>query len=391
MKRIIIVGAGAAGMLAAIHAKTKDNQVILIERNTNCGKKILITGNGKCNYLNDDFNISHYRSDNLEFLENIITEENKKLLISEFKKIGIEPKIKNGYYYPMSNTSVSIQNALLLTLKQKGIEIITNTTITDIKKINNKFILNDKFTCDKLIIAAGSSACPKCGTDGTIYDALKPLGLKIKKPLPALVQLKSEGKFLKEWAGIRCDCELSLFENDKLIKKSIGEVQLTDYGISGICTFQLSSDCIRGLDSGKKEVIKINFLPDIKDFDTFYLNRVKLLKGRNDIELFEGLINYKLLYVLFKHNKNIKEALTSFSLEITGYNGFDKAQVASGGIKLTEINDNFECKNIKDLYIIGEALDVDGDCGGYNLAFAFLSGIIAGESIKNDWSKTSKS
>ena len=384
MKRIIIVGAGAAGMLAAIHAKTKDNQVILIERNTNCGKKILITGNGKCNYLNDDFNISHYRSDNLEFLENIITEENKKLLISEFKKIGIEPKIKNGYYYPMSNTSISIQNALLLTLKQKGIEIITNTTITDIKKINNKFILNDKFTCDKLIIAAGSSACPKCGTDGTIYDALKPLGLKIKKPLPALVQLKSEGKFLKEWAGIRCDCELSLFENDKLIKKSIGEVQLTDYGISGICTFQLSSDCIRGLDSGKKEVIKINFLPDIKDFDTFYLNRVKLLKGRNDIELFEGLINYKLLYVLFKHNKNIKEALTSFSLEITGYNGFDKAQVASGGIKLTEINDNFECKNIKDLYIIGEALDVDGDCGGYNLAFAFLSGIIAGENIKND-------
>lgn len=384
MKRIIIVGAGAAGMLAAIHAKTKDNQVILIERNTNCGKKILITGNGKCNYLNDDFNISHYRSDNLEFLENIITKENKKLLISEFKKIGIEPKIKNGYYYPMSNTSISIQNALLLTLKQKGIEIITNTTITDIKKINNKFILNDKFTCDKLIIAAGSSACPKCGTDGTIYDALKPLGLKIKKPLPALVQLKSEGKFLKEWAGIRCDCELSLYENDKLIKKSIGEVQLTDYGISGICTFQLSSDCIRGLDSGKKEVIKMNFLPDIKDFDTFYLNRVKLLKGRNDIELFEGLINYKLLYVLFKHNKNIKEALTSFSLEITGYNGFDKAQVASGGIKLTEINDNFECKNIKDLYIIGEALDVDGDCGGYNLAFAFLSGIIAGESIKND-------
>ena len=384
MKRIIIVGAGAAGMLAAIHAKTKDNQVILIERNTNCGKKILITGNGKCNYLNDDFNISHYRSDNLEFLENIITEENKKLLIFEFKKIGIEPKIKNGYYYPMSNTSISIQNALLLTLKQKGIEIITNTTITDIKKINNKFILNDKFTCDKLIIAAGSSACPKCGTDGTIYDVLKPLGLKIKKPLPALVQLKSEGKFLKEWAGIRCDCELSLYENDKLIKKSIGEVQLTDYGISGICTFQLSSDCIRGLDSGKKEVIKINFLPDIKDFDTFYLNRVKLLKGRNDIELFEGLINYKLLYVLFKHNKNIKEALTSFSLEITGYNGFDKAQVASGGIKLTEINDNFECKNIKDLYIIGEALDVDGDCGGYNLAFAFLSGIIAGENIKND-------
>ena len=128
----------------------------------------------------------------------------------------------------------------------------------------------------------------------------------------------------------------------------------------------------------------MNFLPDIKDFDTFYLNRVKLLKGRNDIELFEGLINYKLLYVLFKHNKNIKEALTSFSLEITGYNGFDKAQVASGGIKLTEINDNFECKNIKDLYIIGEALDVDGDCGGYNLAFAFLSGIIAGENIKND-------
>lgn len=380
-------------MMAALIAKNKNNKVTILERNNNCGKKILITGNGRCNYLNDDFEISHYRSNNIEFLENIINENNKKIIIEQFKKMGIEPKIKNGYYYPMSNQAVSIQNTFLLEMKNKGIEIINNYEVTKIEK-KEKFIINDSLTCDKLIIAAGGSASPKCGTDGSIYNILNKLGLKIIKPLPALVQLKSN--YIPKWEGIRTDVNLSLYENNKFIKSSKGEIQLTNYGISGIVTFQLSGLAIKALDKKNNVNIKINFLPEI-DYDEYIKTHTELLKVRNIIELFEGLINYKLLYVLTKEINNnkkynelsnkekeiLKENLTNYNLKITGYNDFEKAQVSQGGVSLEEINDSFETKKIKDLYIIGETLDVDGDCGGYNLGFAFLSGIIAGRNIND--------
>ena len=256
MKHIVIVGGGAAGLISAIHTKTSTNKVTILERNSQCGKKILATGNGKCNYWNIDQNIKHYHSNNEELLEQIITKEIQDKVINFFNSLGIVPKIKNGYYYPFSNQATTIKNALLTEVNEKDIEIRQDFLVESIEKEDNHFIIissNEIIKADKVIIATGSCASPKTGSDGIGYKLLKRLSHTVIEPKPALVQLKTTGNFLKEWAGIRTDVKVSLYENDKLIKEESGEIQLTDYGISGICVFNLSRFISRGLLDNKKE------------------------------------------------------------------------------------------------------------------------------------------
>lgn len=387
---IIIVGAGASGLVAAIKAKNKNNNVIVLEKNNTCGKKLLITGAGKCNYFNEDFTINHYRSNNLEILSNYINEENKKRVLDFFSDIGIIPTIKNGYYYPRSQMAVSIQNALLKETEIKGVKIINNVDVKELKKENNKFIINGKYKADKVVIATGSKACAKTGSDGYGIKLLENFNVDYIPFKEALVQLKTSTA-LKAWHGIRCNAKISLYDGVKFIASEEGELQLTDYGVSGICIFQLSGRAI----NLRKPNIKINFLDEIEDFDSWIEKRANNLKNRNIIELLEGAINYKLLLALakvykmdpektyfeIKDKQKLKEMLTEFKLEIIGHNDFEKAQVCQGGVKLTEVNENFELKKENGLYVIGEMLDVDGDCGGYNLGFAFLSAIYVGEDI----------
>lgn len=392
---IIIIGGGASGLVAAIKAKKENNNVLVLEKNKICGKKLLITGAGKCNYFNDEFTINHYRSSNLEKLNNYINEDNKNKILNFFDSIGIEPVIKGGYYYPKSQVAVSIQNALLKEATLKGVKIINEIEVTDLKKENDKFIINNKFKADKVILATGSKACPKTGSDGKGIELLKPFNIEYIPFKEALVQLKTEGNHLKEWHGIRCNAKLKLFDDKRFICEEYGELQLTDYGISGICTFQISGRAIKLA----KPNVKINFLSDIDNYDNWITERNKKLKNRNIIELLEGVINYKLLYVLIKIAKlndkkrfdelsnnekdNLKQVLTNLNLNVIGHNDFEKAQVCQGGIKLSEVNENFELKKVNGLYVIGELLDVDGDCGGYNLGFAFLSAIKVGESLND--------
>lgn len=390
---IIIVGAGASGLVAAIKAKNKNNNVIVLEKNNTCGKKLLITGAGKCNYFNEDFTINHYRSNNLEILSNYINEENKKRVLDFFSDIGIIPTIKNGYYYPRSQMAVSIQNALLKEAEIKGVKIINNVDVKELKKENNKFIINGKYEADKVVIATGSKACPKTGSDGTGIKLLESFNIDYIPFKEALVQLKTDGKNLKDWHGIRCNASIKLFDNNRFICEEYGELQLTDYGISGICTFQISGRAI----NLNNPNVKINFLSDIDNYDKWISERNKKLKNRNIIELLEGVINYKLLYALIKMAKlnekkcfddlsnnekeSLKQILTNLKLNIIGHNDFEKAQVCQGGVKLSEIKENFELKKVDGLYVIGELLDVDGDCGGYNLGFAFLSALYVGDDI----------
>ncbi len=392
---IIIVGGGASGLVAAIKAKNENNNVLILEKNKTCGKKILITGAGKCNYFNDEFTINHYRSSNLEILNNYINEENKRKVLDFFDSIGIEPIIKNGYYYPKSQVAVSIQNALLKEANLKGVKIESEVEVKKIIKENNKFIINDKYKADKVIIATGSKACPKTGSDGIGIELLNPFNIEYIPFKEALVQLKTDGKNLKDWHGIRCNASIKLFDNKRFICEEYGELQLTDYGISGICTFQISGRAI----NLEKPNVKINFLYDIDNYDKWIIERNKKLKNRNIIELLEGVINYKLLYALIKMAKlddkksfddlsnnekeSLKQVLINLNLNIIGHNDFEKAQVCQGGIKLSEVNDNFELKKVNGLYVIGELLDVDGDCGGYNLGFAFLSAIKVGEALND--------
>lgn len=407
MEKVIIIGGGASGLVAAIHAKNKTNEVIILERNNICGKKILVTGNGRCNYWNEDQNLKHYHSTNKDILPAILTESNKKQVLSFFASIGIVPKIKNGYYYPFSNQATSIKNALVLEAIKEGIKIKNNCLVTDIEKCKDKFVVStttEKIIADKLIIATGSKAAPKTGSDGMGYDFVSKFNHTIIKPLPALVQLKTMGSYLKQWAGIRVDVTLSLYENNNLIKKESGQLQLTDYGISGICTFNLSNYIARGLYDNKEETIKINFLPFLpsttkEEYLTWLEERNSLVKNRTIKELLEGFLDPKLVDIILKQTKisintkynDLKKEykyelinnLTSFSVHVIGTNSYEQAQVCSGGVPLSQIDPNtMQSKFTKNLYLVGEILDVDGDCGGYNLSFAWISGMIAGVAIK---------
>lgn len=399
MQKVVVVGGGASGLVCAANAAKSGNEVILFERNSSVGKKILITGNGRCNYFNTDQDLKHYHSSNYDILSEIITEDNLSLILDFFDSIGIVPKIKNGYYYPNSNQAISVKEALLFECELLGVKIINDIFVSDIKKINGKFIINGKIEADKVVLSTGSMAASKTGSDGNGYALASSMGHSIIKPLPALVQLISEGKFLKSWSGIRCDVKASLCENDEIILEETGEIQLTDYGVSGICVFNLSGRCARGIDEGMKEEIVINFLPDVDNFLLFMEMRNKKVKGRNISRLFDGLLNYKLVNILLEmaniskdkmydelsdlEKESLRKNVCEFRVLIKGGKSFDNAQVCSGGVPLCEVNPlTMESNKTDNLYLTGELLDVDGDCGGYNLTFAFISGMIAGKDLK---------
>ena len=409
MKSIIVIGGGASGLVSAIYATQSGYKVTILEKNTNPGKKILITGNGKCNYWNEDILIEKYNTSNKEILQKIINKNNQKEILSLFDRIGIIPKIRDKYYYPYSGQATSIQTSLIKECNVNNIEIITNCEVTDIEKENNKFTIitsRGNFTSQKLILSTGSFACPKTGSTGDGYQFAKKLGHTIIKPLPALVQLKANEAYLKEWHGIRSDVCVTLYENNKEIKKEIGEIQLTNYGVSGICILNLSSNISRGLYNRKKEQIQINFLHPFKittekEFFKFMEERNKKVKNRTISDLLDGLLNYKLINIILKISKieredtwdNISKSkkqtlannLTKFTLDIIGTNSFDASQTCTGGIPLSEINPNtLESLKTKNFYITGELLDVDGICGGYNLSFAWITGMLAGKAVSND-------
>ena len=401
MKRIVIIGGGPSGVICVLHAKRKDNEVIILERNNTLLKKLLMTGNGKCNYFNDEIIIDNYESTNKEVLENIITNDNIDKVRDFFNKIGIVTKIKNGYWYPFSNQATTIKDILELELKNNNIKVYLNSLVKDIKKNKKKYIIsyNDQvIESDVVVLSTGSKAYPKTGSDGIGYELLKNFNHTIIKPLPALVQLETKEKY-KEWSGVRTDVELELFEDDKYISSEKGELQLTDYGISGICVFNLSNKLVRGLEEGKKEVIKINFVPFISTLIAPWLNDYNNKNTNKSIkELLEGFLNNKIVKVILKNN-NLNEkikyneltnenklklinSLRFFKVEIDKTKGFDNSQICNGGVSLLEINPNtFESKKEKGLYIIGEILDINGNCGGYNLINCWISGILSGNNI----------
>ena len=383
--KIGIIGGGASGLVAAITAKNDDNEVIIFERNKEVGKKILATGNGKCNYWNEDQSLSHYETLNKELIPEIINSNTETKVLDFFKKLGILPKIKNGYYYPNSNQALTIRNALEEEAKDKHITIKNNYLVETITKENNKFIINNEISIDKLIIATGGYASPKTGSTGMGYEFAKQFGHTIRKTLPSLVQLVTKKEwYLKEWKGIRTDVTVTSIEDNEVKRTEVGEIQLTDYGISGICVFNLSNSIARGLTEGKKERVEIDFLPTISESEL----RNILNTNKNIRRVLNGLLNEKLVDVLLEFGTE-KSALIKrikhFMVEVIETKGFDDSQVTSGGVLLDEINlTTMESKKEKGLYLIGELLDLTGDCGGYNLGICFRTAILAGESLRGE-------
>lgn len=409
MSKVIVIGGGASGLVAAIHAAKQKNQVTIIDKNNTYGKKILMTGNGKCNYWNEDISINHYNSSNKEILSKMITKENQQAIMTFFGNLGIIPKIKDGCYYPASNQATSIQTALILEAKLQHVKMITNEEVISISKTEHTFMIkttNTEIIADKVILATGSKAAPKTGSDGLGYKLASLFEHNIIEPLPSLVQLKGKANYFKDWQGIRTDVEVALYENNKLIKTTTGEIQLTNYGVSGICIFQLSGLVSRGLFENKQEQLHINFLFPLhintsENFINWMNERNQNIPNRTISELLDGFLNYKLANLLlkrsnirkeekwnqipFQNKKLLSQNLTEFKIDITETNSFDQAQVTTGGIPLSEINPyTMESLKQQGLYIVGELLDVDGECGGYNLGVAWITGYLAGSSIKGE-------
>ena len=397
MAKVIIIGGGASGLVAAIYA-SKNNDVTILEKNSKCGKKILVTGNGKCNYWNENFDTTYFNSSNKELIKEIVNNENKKEIMNFFDSIGIIPNIVDGYYYPLSNQAVTIQTSLIKEAKVHGVNIKCDTEVLDIKYDGKYKIItnNGNYVCDKVILSTGSFSWVK---ENNGYELLKKYDKNIIKPLPALVQLTTNDKRLKDSNGVRCNVEITLIENEKPIKKESGQLQITDYGISGICVFQLSSLVSRGLDNGKCEKLIINFMPWLNcDFINFMDNRNNKMKNRTISELLDGMFNYKLVNNILKickikenekwdnidNNKKklLKTCFTEFTVEIDGTKGFINSQTCTGGLSLKEINlKTMELLNQKGMYVTGEIIDIDGMCGGYNLGIAWITGMIAGSNI----------
>ena len=339
-------------------------------------------------------NLKHYHSET--DISNYLNDDLINEGIKFFDDLGIEPKIKNGYFYPFSGSAKTIRDTLVNEVKKHDIKVVTNYSVKSIKKDEISFIINDEIRSDIVVIATGGMSYPSTGSTGDGYKMLEGFHHAIRKPLPSLVALKSENP-ITTWDGVRTDVKLNLYIDGEYIKSEVGELQLTNYGISGICVFNLSSYVVRALDENKKVNIKIDFLPFLSTMDTS-----KYLLGKNNNinlrEMLNRILNSKIVDVILDKlnidsNKSISELnnkemsklvkyLREFSINIIGSNDFKNSQVTSGGMFLDEVNEDFSSVIVPGLYVIGEVLDVDGDCGGYNLGFAWMSAISAGKSIR---------
>ncbi|MFA9378381.1 MAG: NAD(P)/FAD-dependent oxidoreductase [Lachnotalea sp.] len=403
---IIIIGAGASGMMAAISAARNHAKVMILEHTDRFGKKILATGNGRCNLTNMIQDTSCYRSNNIGFQNSILEQFDVNTTLKLFDEIGICVKNKNGYIYPNSEQASSVLDVLRMELEHLKVKVICNVNVNQIKKTGNSFCIHTDFqnyNCNRVIIATGSKASPKTGSDGSGYTLAKSFGHCVIKPLPALVQLKCEGDFFKKLAGVRCEARLNLIVEGQENVRDKGEVQLTDYGISGIPTFQISRFAVRALDAKKEVKVAIDFMPDIEleAFRVLLKNRIQNSSYKNLEQLFIGLFNNKLISVLIKKANlsghllcsnltdkqmhSLEECIKNFKVTVTGFHSFDSAQVCSGGVDTTELSSTtLESLKVPGLYFAGEVVDIDGICGGYNLQWAWSSGYVAGQSASNN-------
>ena len=402
--KIGIIGGGAAGLVAAITAAEAGHQVTVIEHSSRIGKKILLTGNGRCNLTNTDQDLSHFHGGSMPLIQAVLNQCSYVDTLSFFTRLGIYTKNKNGCLYPYSEQASAVLEVLRMALRSLSVQILTDCQIKRLKK-ETSFILETnqgQLQFDKLILAAGSKAAEQTGSDGSGYALAKAFGHTMIKPLPALVQLRSEEGYFKQLAGIRTQAKLTLYCNEKAAGSEMGELQLTSYGLSGIPTFQLSHLAARALDSGQKVRMQIDFMPDMeRQTLTAYLNsRAENCPDKKAEELLIGVLHKNLSMLLVKlagikadkradalseqEISKVAELMKQFTVPVSGTNSFRDAQVCSGGINTAEITERLESKLVKGLYFAGEIIDVHGDCGGYNLQWAWSSGIVAGRVQKND-------
>lgn len=390
---VVVIGGGASGLMAGITAARAGAKVTILEQNSKIGKKILSTGNGRCNITNLNQKGDYYRSNHTAFPYIVLQALPVEDTLSFFQSIGIFTKDKNGYVYPRSNQAASVVEALAMEVRHLKIKCKTQEKVVKIEKTEEGFSVFTEswhYDCDRVILACGSNASVVEGSDGSGYMLTKELGHSIVKPLPALTGLKGVGNWFSKWTGVRCDAAVSLYIDGEWVISDKGEVQLTDYGLSGIPVFQISRFASRALNQNKQVSVSVDFVPDMTKAELLgHLNDLMQYdENKNVKNLLIGFLPQKLVDVVVDHKNTMDQVvdhIKEFSVQIKATMDFSHAQVCTGGVECTELDpDTMESRLVPGIYVCGELVDVDGACGGYNLQWAWSSGYLAGMSAAKE-------
>lgn len=392
--RVAIIGGGAAGLMSAVELLCGDcafsgKDVVIIERNDRVGKKLITTGNGQGNLTNANIANENYYGDS-PFIERFISFTKEIDLEKYLYNLGVPLyTAKDGKKYPLSRQASSFLDIIRLLLQDKGCQIITSAKAENVYKRGDIFTVSTTagdFSAENLIVATGGKSAKQFGTDGTAYALVQKFGHELTELYPSLVQLKCDLSLIRGLKGLKETAKVTAISNGKEVKSGIGDLLFTEYGVSGNAVFQVSGH----LTSAINPMLKVEFLPDLTLSET-----ERILEDREKSNLLGenrllGIVNKRVGQAVLKRAKSqsakdVARALKEFYLTVTGNLGFNYAQVTKGGIKTDKVNpDTMQSKLIKGLYLVGEMLDIDGDCGGYNLTFAFISGILSARNIKKE-------
>ena len=388
-RRVCVIGGGASGLIAAIFAAREGALVTLLEQNERLGKKLLATGNGRCNLTNTYQDPGCYHGEHPEFALSVFQTYSMEQTVSFFSELGIYIKNRNGYLYPASNQASSVLEVLEQEARYRKVKIKLQENAKEIVpgKPDGSWIVKTKtwqYEADAVIIACGSPASEIEGAGSAGYVLAGRLGHKIVKPLPALVPLVCKGNFFSKWAGVRTDAQITLLAKGEPLAREKGEVQLTEYGISGIPVFQISGRALRLLDQGILVSVILDFMPDFteKELLAFLKKRMDNCPYKTIKDSLTGLFPKKLVSVLTDKNPNLEQltnGIKNLELPVKEGRSLAQAQVCQGGVSTEQIHPvSMESRICPGIYFSGEVVDIDGICGGYNLQWAWSSGALAG-------------
>jgi predicted Rossmann fold flavoprotein len=398
MRDVLVIGGGASGILAALTAaESPENRVLLLERQQRIGRKLLATGNGRCNLTNTGAAPEHYHGEEPDFVRPALEAFPPAAALDWFHKLGLlTAEEYGGRVYPLSNSANSVLDVLRFALDRAGVEQRCACPVRAVRREKRGFAVETDGAClraDKLILACGGAAGAKLGGVLDGYQLAKSLGHKRTGLYPALVQLVTEPEYPRALKGVRAEAELTLLRRTLVLARSKGELQFTDKGVSGPVSFDVSRAAATG---GEGLTLRINFLPcGVREAEALLAERQAAFPELPASEVFTGMLHNRLGRMLVKYSgvdaarplreldrqalARLAEAASAFTLPVKGTEGFDNAQVTAGGLRTADFDPHtLESRLVPGLFACGELLDVDGDCGGYNLQWAWASGRLAG-------------
>ena len=383
---VIIIGGGASGLLcaAALNMKNPAIKVLVIEKNGKPGRKLLATGNGRCNFTNKNITSAVYNTDDKDKLQRILDVYTFEKIIEVFSRdLGIIPAYKGDLVYPITYQSKTVCEALAAACA--SCDMLYDTEVISVKREGLNYIVNGTYSALYVVFACGGVSLPDSGSNGSLYPVLRSFtgNASFEKLLPSLVPLKTSDKDLKRLSGIRQECTVTL---DGVAEQ--GEILFTDYGISGICVMQLSGIYNRAVSEGKRiDAVYVDLIPSMNDEQK--LNTIKKLINRfperKPEDAIAGLLKKPLAKCVVARSDGSCESIASvignFRITLNGSLGFENAQVTSGGVKLSSLTESLEAVESHGVFVCGEAVNVDGLCGGYNLHWAWSSALLVSDAI----------